>query len=281
MSVLLSTRYSLRVFFFLAIVLFPVCTRGGTIDPNTPDKKYVEFGRSFPMVARLIAPTEIVIEDEMKKAILSASSVIIKPHWVLTAAHVFEEAAGMPVVIADNHKPRAATFIVTHPAFNPDVMGAHDIALCFVPTPFSLEFYTPLYTDTNELGKAATIAGFGRTGTFKTGAVKQDGFKRAGHNEIDCLTPFVLSCSPSVHNRFPLEFMIAPGDSGGGLFIGDELAGICSFVSSNSSRQKANGGYNNDSSFTRVSTYVPWIDEIIKTTEQHLLTQAQAEAVLE
>ena len=279
MSALLLLRYSLRALFFLAIVLFSVGTRGGTIDPNTPDKKYVEFGRSFPMVARLVAPTNVTVDGEKQPAILSASSVIIKPHWVLTAAHVFENAAGMPVVIADDNKPRAATLIVIHPAFKPDVMGAHDIALCFVPQPFSLEFYTPLYTDTNELGKAATIAGYGRTGTFKTGAVKQDGFKRAGHNEIDCLTPFIISCSPSVHNRFPLEFMIAPGDSGGGLFIGNELAGICSFVSSKG-RQKANGGYNNDSSFTRVSTYVPWINDVVTTAEKHLLTQSQAEDIL-
>lgn len=277
MSVPSLARNSLRVLFFLAIVLFSAGTHGGTIDPQTADQKYVTFGKSFPMVVRLVAPTRVEIDGETKPAVLSASAVIIRPHWVLTAAHVLDDATGMPVALADGHTPRLSTYLVLHPKFNSNVMGAHDIALCFFPHAFALEFYTPLYTGTDELGKAATIAGYGRTGTFHTGAVKDDGCKRAGHNEIDCLKPFILTCSPSIRNRFPLEFMIAPGDSGGGLFIGNELAGICSFVSSRKDT-KPDSRYDDVSAFTRVSVYAPWIEAVIAGVEAELLKARTAEA---
>ena len=277
-GLLCLTRYSLRVCFFLAISLFPAIACGGTIDPNTEDKQYIKFGESFPMVARLIAPTRALIDGEEKPAILSASAVVIRPHWIVTAAHVLDDATGMPVVLVDKHKPRAATYVVPHPLFNPNVMGAHDIALCFFPQQFELAFYTPLHTDINELGAAVTIAGYGRTGTFVTGATKDDGFKRAGHNAIECVKPFVLTCTPSVRNKFPLEFMIAPGDSGGGLFIGNELAGICSFVSSRRDKHP-NGSYDDVSAFTRVSSYVDWITAVIVKAEAQLLPAASSKEV--
>ena len=60
--------------------------------------------------------------------------------------------------------------------------------------------------------------------------------------------------------------MLAPGDSGGGLFIGDRLAGINSFLMA--SDKNPNGSYTDESAFTRVSLYTNWIESQI---EQHEL----------
>src|SRR5208283_4095111 len=67
-----------------------------------------------------------------------------------------------------------------------------------------------------------------------------------------------FGCSHSL----PLEGLIAPGDSGGGLFIttstGTYLAGVNSFVGSDSNLP--NSMYGNFSGHTRVSAYSDWIE---------------------
>jgi hypothetical protein len=97
------------------------------------------------------------------------------------------------------------------------------------------------------------MVGYGATGTGATGDVTFDGLKRAGQNMIDAvaITPGKenrillsdfdsgLASDNSYGSAVPhaLEAMIAPGDSGGGLFIpcgsagyaDDCLAGITSF----------------------------------------------------
>src|SRR5678815_410601 len=92
-----------------------------------------------------------------------------------------------------------------------------------------------LYTGTGEVGKVGTMVGYGATGTGATGDVTFDGLKRAGTNMIDA-----VAITPGKDNRIlledfdsgfasdnvygsasalALESLIAPGDSGGGLFV--------------------------------------------------------------
>ena len=73
------------------------------------------------------------------------------------------------------------------------------------------------------------------------------------------------------HDKFPLEFMIAPGDSGGGMFIGNKLAGINSFLMA--ADKKPDGTYGDEAAFTRISLYVDWIAEQIEKHERFILGQ--------
>jgi hypothetical protein len=258
----------LQGFLFLGISLGPaLVSSAGTIDPNTPDSRYVEFGKKFPYVVRFVAPTEItVVENGAPKKIVGkmyASAVVVAPNWALTAAHVLTDAIGMPTLITDTKSEHPVDRVIVHEKFNDTQIGYFDIALCHCPQAFALEFYPALYTQSDETGKAATIAGYGTTGTFLSGNTKVDGLKRGGHNRIDNIDRGVLICTPSRHNRFPLEFCITPGDSGGGLFIGNELAGINSFLMSVDS--KPDGSYGDEAAFTRVSLYVDWVHNAMQT----------------
>ena len=72
----------------------------------------------------------------------------------------------------------------------------------------------------------------------------------------------MLVCSASVHsdkNITKMEFLIASGDSGGGLFIDNKLAGInsCVMAVDRSPQSK----YNEESGHTRVSKFLGWINE--------------------
>jgi hypothetical protein len=113
-----------------------------------------------------------------------------------------------------------------------------------------------------------TLAGFGFRGTFHTGMAESDGKRRAGSNKISGLERSVLVCDPSTENKTALEFLITPGDSGGGLFIGNKLAGVHSFLMAKDG--KPNGTYTDESAHTRVSLYVDWVESEIKKYEKTL-----------
>jgi len=253
----------------------------GTRDPNTPDSKYQDFGKQFPSVVRYRAISEIPDTDtgKTRPAVQYGSAVIIRPNWVLTAAHVVEGAT-VHAVIKDNDDVYVLNDVIVPKEFNGDNIGFYDLALCYSPKDFKLDFYPALYKKQDELGKAITIAGYGLTGTFHTGCTLSDGKKRAGHNAVEGTERGVLVCKPTTGaGRFPLEFMISPGDSGGGMFIGNELAGINSFLMAVD--KKPDGTYGDESAFTRVSLYANWVESQIEKYELALAARATTGAALD
>jgi hypothetical protein len=256
----------------LGFVLFSAATLAGTRDPETQDEKYVEFGKKFPFV-RKIRAQERAPKDPKAVHVYYGSAVMIKPHWVLTAAHVLINV-DQPTILGDELDPveYPIQHTISHPLFDDGRNGYYDIALCYSAKDLGLDFYPALNTDTDELGKDATLAGFGFQGTFHTGMVEQDGKRRAGSNKISSLERSVLVCDPSKDSKTALEFLITPGDSGGGLFIGNKLAGIHSFLMAKDG--KPNGTYTDESAHTRVSLYTDWIAQQMHQYELQLAGRA-------
>jgi secreted trypsin-like serine protease len=253
------------------VIIFLAASRAaaaGTIDPSTPDSKYVEFGKQFPFVVRITNNIDCKKCDKLHEQ--HASAVVIKPHWALTAAHVISSAQDDIIHVGDTQ--HRVLYKVCYKDYDENKPGLHDIALCYTGEDFKLDFYVPLYRKTDELGQAVTIAGWGSSGNFATGAVNFDNKRRAGQNKLSSAFLSVVVCTPRKAGRFPLEFMIAPGDSGGGMFIGNELAGINSFLAH--ADGKPDGSYGDDSAFTRVSLYAAWIDEQIQLHELALAARA-------
>lgn len=248
----------------------------GTRNPKVTDDKYIEFGKEFVSIARIKIRCAEKLKTENGELITvhqTGSAVIIRPNWCLTAAHVFEGGEGDPVIVLDNDKEVKVTKVIKYGEFDHDKLGWHDIALCYVPEDFKLSFYTPLYTDNDEPGKAVTIAGYGSFGTFHEGGLNYDGRRRAGHNVIDHIERGTLICTPSQGaGAMKLEFLIAPGDSGGGLFIGNKLAGISSFIAGVG--KTPTGKYGDEAGFTRVSLYADWIEKQIAAYELSLRARA-------
>lgn len=227
-------------------------TIGGTIDPSIPDSKYIEFGKKFYCVQQLCG----TYEDGTK---FCASAVVIDNHHILTAAHVVKGYKSCYITI-DGTKFELSKIIV-HKDFESGGFGIADIALGYSTKDFNMEYYTEIYTDTDEIGKICSISGYGLTGTFNTGTNKFDGIKRGGSNKIDSIIKDLLICTPSKKTdkeHTALEFMIGSGDSGGGLFINGKLAGInsCIMVEGRSPSSK----YGEESGFTRISKFVEWIN---------------------
>jgi len=228
----------------------------GTREPSVPDDRHVEYGKGFECVAKLKS------YRTSDKAEQHSSCVIISPKHVITAAHVVEGTDTWLVMYGQEEIPLGGVSI--HEGFVHKGVGENDLAVGFLSRAIDLDYYPALYGDADEAGKVVSLAGYGTSGTFETGwANKSDGARRAGSNVIEATTSRgLLVCVAGGVPTTELEYCISPGDSGGGLFIGNKLAGIHSCVMSGIGPPKSVRG--NESAHVRVSVHREWIEEQIK-----------------
>jgi len=244
-------KYSMCLYFiFCFLISFGYA---GTIDPDTPDANYIEYGLQFDYVVK--------ISCSNGSEFYCGSAVVIAPEWIITAAHVVENCNSWNISIGK--EKYIIDKMIIHSKYDSNIFGYHDIAMGHLSKPIKLDFYPEIYEDNNEVGKTCSIAGWGFSGTFNTGTKFNDGKRRAGLNIIDKTERTVLICSPSRKNEkiTPLEYMICSGDSGGGLFIDKKLAGINSSVVGYNGL--SNSTYGHESCHTRVSLYAEWISSNI------------------
>lgn len=243
------------VIFFLLVLLCSI-VRAGTIDPSKKDKEYIEYGSKHGCVLPIMG----IMDDKMNSN-FRGSCVIIDPYHVLTAAHIVEKSLTQHVIYGRKVYP--CRIVAIHALYNNDKVGFHDIALIRLQQPINLDYYPELYTDRDEKGKICSMAGYGFYGNFNTGYLQKnyDNKKRAGSNFIDGIEDNVLTFSASKPGKksTSLEFLITPGDSGGGLFIDKKLAGIHSFVYARDNN--VNSDYGDVGCSTRVSDYIDWIKQ--------------------
>lgn len=241
-------RYLLIIlFYFLHIISY-----GGTIDPDTSDEKYLEYGKQFKCIGHITGAYK-------DGTLYGASGVAIDGHHILTAAHVIKNSKSCYFEI--NKKKFYVNNIIIHNDFEKEY-NKGDIAIGYIEADLSLDTYPALYKETNELNKTASICGYGFHGTFLTGPSYYDSNKRAGQNTIEAIENNLLICSPSKSNDktfTKLEFLICVGDSGGGLFIDEKLAGINSCIMKTGNFDP-DAKYGTESGHTRISDYVDWIE---------------------
>jgi hypothetical protein len=246
----------MKTLLFIVALIVSLSSYGGTRDPKVPDQNYVDYGSKFKCVVPICG-----VYDNNEK--YCASGVAIKPRWILTAAHVIKSAKTCNIKI--NNEIIEASKIIPHADFNSDSFGYYDIGLIYFEKDLSLDVYAELYIDKDEIGKICGISGYGITGTFEQGSIISDSQKRGGSNKINYIDKHLLICNLT-DTYTPLEFLIASGDSGGGLFINQKLAGINSCVLA--ADKNPNSNYGDESGHTRVSEHISWINTEIKNYEQ-------------
>jgi len=242
----------------------------GVIRHDTKDSLYLSLGNS-PQYASVGQIYGVVSEQSA----FYASGTLIDPQWVLTAGHVVDSATSLTFSIAGTQYTAGSW--IAHPNWNGDLLAGYDIGLVRLDQPVYTVTPAVRYTGSKELGNVATAVGFGMTGTGNSGANKFDGKKRGTQNVIDQLynPRLLLADFDNPNNRrdnsmgsakpLALEGLIAPGDSGGGLFIttrdGTFLVGVHSFVAAWDGNP--NSDYGDISGHVRVSAFNSWINDVI------------------
>jgi len=221
-----------------------------------------------------------------------ASGTLIAPDWVLTAAHVVDIAQTLSFTV--NGTLYTADSWAANPNWTGDLTAGYDIGLFHLSAAPAGITPAQIYTGTTELNRIGTFVGYGKTGTGLTGATTFDGRKRGAQNMLDAYynstqriflsdfdnpSPYAFFDN-LVGSRTPLyiEGLIAPGDSGGPVFITDGtaryIAGVNSFVGANFFDGKADSDYGDISGATRVSSFASWINDTISAPPEGVSASA-------
>jgi len=258
------------------VVLSSSQVRGGMILDEVSDTLYTNYGKRFAAVGK----------------VGTASGTLIAPNWVVTAGHV--GIANFTI----GGTTYAAAEMIKHPQFlanGSDVGYGYDIAVIRLSTPVAGIAPMPIYIGNSELGALLSITGYGETGVGSTGQSSNPGTLRGGTNVADAILSFengpggqlgaqdsvIVSDFDPLASRDPsgsfntlgsrdateLEYHVAIGDSGGGVFLQENgtwyLAGVNSFAISQrgylGSGNTLTFGYGAVSGFTRISSFRDFI----------------------
>jgi Trypsin len=273
-SIVLSPALALLVTGGIAVAV-----KAGTIRHDRTSTLYENLALDFPSVGYL------------KTDRMICSGTLIASQWLLTAGHcLYGENTSNNYSFIDNAKFTIGGYIYEARWFEVysqwietegSLNTGYDIGLVKLNLPVSNVNPATLYNGAEEIGELGFYVGFGNEGTGLTGGIPNTtGTKRAGTNVIDRLHPnsnWILEAdfdSPTGNNNLissgravptNLEYSITPGDSGGGMFIGQNnrfyLAGVNSFYTNNSK-------YGSRFGVTRVSPYINWINSVIANRRQ-------------
>ncbi len=241
-------------------------------DPSITAQMYRDEAAAYPSVGKVSGSG------------LSGSGILISDRWVLTAGHISQSKTGGTFQIGGQNHTIQSTIL--HPGFTFSPQLSSDIGLLYLSEPVTGVQAAGLYdfADTAALiGKEAVWVGHGMSGTGTSGQQLPFDF-RAFTNVIDVVglypdpaysvpsTAFVSDFDrPDGSTNAPssspeatrLEGGLAPGDSGGGVFLEVDgkmyLIGIHSYQAAFT--QIKAGGYGTINGATNVDIFLPWILE--------------------
>jgi hypothetical protein len=244
---------------------FPQTSEAGTIRDDQLDADYLALGS---------APEYAPVGALVNSWGYNGSAILIAPDWLLTTAHNLVLASSATFTL--NGASYTSSQLFLNPSWqNGNPFGGYDLGLVHLSTPVLGVTPATLYTDPLEFGQVGTFVGFGFTGTGLTGYRTLDNQRRAFQNVIDgdFGNPSVLLGADfdNPHNPadnsfgsptpLTLEGAVAPGDSGGGVFVtvGSQtyLAGVISFVAATDG--SANADYGDVTGFGSIPGLYPWI----------------------
>lgn len=169
----------------------------------------------------------------------AASGTLIAPDVVLTAAHVVDSASSLSFSIGGSQY-QASSWVFHENWDSSNILGGSDIALVKLSAPVLNVATASLFDGPSVVGRQSVAVGYGLGGDGLTGFdPNSDLIKRGGTNTIDASLNGILLQdfdAPKIGRRASsatsAEYLIAPGDSGGALFVFDngwKVAGVHSF----------------------------------------------------
>jgi hypothetical protein len=214
----------------------------------------------------------------------ASGTLIMNGSWVLTAAHLFDHNRNPSdwfFKLGNDYHPVQEIYI--HPSWDPIRASVNDIALVKLFQPVNGVTPAQIFTSNNLLGRFAYWVGYGCTGDGLTGydLSFHDGKRRAMENIIDAFWedylladfdhPDGTTNAISWGSPLPLnlEGCLAPGDSGGAVFVLEGgtwyLAGVNAFGAEIPpvGNGRFDAQYGDVMGATRVDLYADWINATV------------------
>ena len=278
------SRFAIRAAGLSACLLMtPLASvQAGLIDDGEPDANYQSLAAQ--------SQYDSVGVIRLNGTTVDSSGILISPEWVLTAAHTIPSGNPQPAdTWTFGSEVRGIEFSIRNPNFTGQITDGFDVALHKLDSPITTIAPTQLYTGTaaSLIGQTLTYVGYGKSGTGSTGDTINAGTKRAGQNVAEQLgytlnpgasqtvysnqilfsdmddspgTPGVWGNPLGATNGINLEYLIALGDSGGGMFVeqGGQhyVAGVHSTIFN---FDPSNLGYGDVMGSTTIEQSLAWI----------------------
>lgn len=224
------------------------------IRDDVEDSKYLAKNSDFPALATFY--------------IDGAHGTLIKPRWVITAAHA-SFCVKTDTYVQINGKARKVANVFVHPDYTPG--QSHDIALVSLVEEVKDVKPAKLYLSQDEIGKDIWFIGIGGTGNGITGQTVDNaenlGVLRKAQNKITAAEgPLIKFLFDKGNNALPLEGVSGGGDSGGPAYLVNDKETYLLGISS----RLENGGigeYGITEIYSRISYFQTWIDQVISGNE--------------
>jgi hypothetical protein len=244
---------------FLAATLLATALPAAAIliRPDRDDAEYLEMATRYESSVILEAP--------------DGEGVLIAPRWVLTAGHMakaLQEMKALPKLHFGGKEFEIQALFI-HPEWKKG-LAQSDVALIQLKKAVEKVEPTPLYRDTDEMGKTVVIVGHGYTGKIGEKPLPKERWdkkKRASVNTVDRVMPRLLALKIKPPDEASdLQGAAAPGDSGGPAFV-ETPAGLFVIGIGSATDDANSNGIIGDAGdwelYVRVSTFVPWIEAVM------------------
>lgn len=250
----------MRIILPILLIISSFSASAIVVRHDVNDKKYLADVTDFSPLATLY--------------IDGAHGTLIKPEWIVTAAHAtFCISPGSYIRLNNGYHKVESVFV--HKDYQPG--KSHDIALIKLVNPINDVKPASLYEQTDELAKITWFIGVGGTGNGLTGQIvdnyENGGVLRKAQNKIEQAEgPLLKFKFDRADAALPLEGVSGSGDSGGPAYSTIDgthyLLGISSRVEAGDI-----GKYGVMEVYSRVSFFTPWIEKITageETLQQQL-----------
>lgn len=241
------------------LVISPINKQPIIIRHDVEDSAYLKFANELPVTKSVVRYNSTDV-----------AGTLISDQWILSAAHVGETIIEGQKLILDKDSLEVEKIII-HPGWL-EHGRPEDIALIKLKKRIQNATTVNFYRDKDELNKEVIIVGNGDFGTGLTGPKGNDGKFRAATNLVDESTEYYLKWKFDDPRKNPdrvtkMEGISGPGDSSGPAFIKLNGKYFIAGISSGQSTKATNGKeglYGVTEYYTRVSSYIKWIQRTIK-----------------